>query len=88
VPTDTVAGFAEGLTAVNHAAADLPLATLTLVTLGNLAMTYRKISTHVANRDVHLFQIISVCSTFQPTECIYVFCVDLRTNSDYLPIQH
>jgi hypothetical protein len=22
-----------------------------------------------------------------PTQCIYVFCVDLRTNSDYLPIQ-
>jgi len=22
------------------------------------------------------------------TQCIYVFCVDLRTNSDYLPIQH
>ena len=24
----------------------------------------------------------------QPTHCIYVFCVDLRTNSDYFPIQH
>jgi hypothetical protein len=23
-----------------------------------------------------------------PTQCIYVFCVDLRTNSDYLPVQH
>jgi hypothetical protein len=23
-----------------------------------------------------------------PTQCIYVFCVDLRTNSDYLTIQH
>jgi len=23
-----------------------------------------------------------------PTEYIYVFCVDLRTNSDYFPIQH
>ena len=23
-----------------------------------------------------------------PTQCIYVFCVDLRTNSDYSPIQH
>ena len=21
-----------------------------------------------------------------PTQCIYVFCVDLRTNSDYFPI--
>jgi len=23
-----------------------------------------------------------------PTECVYVFCVDLRTNSHYFPIQH
>ena len=23
-----------------------------------------------------------------PTHCIYVFCVDLRTNSNYFPIQH
>jgi len=23
-----------------------------------------------------------------PTQCIYVFCVHLRTNSDYFPIQH
>jgi hypothetical protein len=22
-----------------------------------------------------------------PTKCIYVFCVDLRTNSDYFPTQ-
>jgi len=23
-----------------------------------------------------------------PTQCIYVFCMHLRTNSDYFPIQH
>jgi len=23
-----------------------------------------------------------------PTQCVYVFCADLRTNSDYFPIQH
>jgi len=23
-----------------------------------------------------------------PKQCTYVFCVDLRTNSDYIPIQH
>jgi len=23
-----------------------------------------------------------------PTQCIYVFCVDLRANSGYFPIQH
>ena len=27
-------------------------------------------------------------TTFCPHSCIYVFCVDLRTNSDYFPIQH
>ena len=26
--------------------------------------------------------------TFSPHSCIYVFCVYLRTNSDYFPIQH
>ena len=32
----------------------------------------------------------AVRSTFYvlPTECIYVFCVDLRTNSDYFTVQH
>ena len=31
-----------------------------------------------------------VRSTFYvlPTQCIYVFCVDLRTNSDYFTVQH
>ena len=23
-----------------------------------------------------------------PTQCVYVFCVDLRTNSDYFTVQH
>ena len=27
-------------------------------------------------------------STLCPHSCIYVFCVDLRTDSDYFPIQH
>ena len=27
-------------------------------------------------------------SPFCPHSCIYVFCVDLRTNSHYFPIQH
>ena len=31
--------------------------------------------------DIHKFYV-------QPTHCIYVFCVDLRTNSDYFLIQH
>ena len=31
-----------------------------------------------------------VRSTFYvlPTQCIYVFCVDLRTNSHYFTVQH
>ena len=31
--------------------------------------------------NIHKFHVL-------PTQCIYVFCVDLRTNSDYFPIQH
>jgi len=31
--------------------------------------------------NIHKFYIL-------PTQCIFVFCVDLRTNSDYFPIQH
>ena len=32
----------------------------------------------------------AVRSTFYvlPTQCIYVFCLDLRTNSDYFTVQH
>jgi hypothetical protein len=40
--------------------------------------------------------VVTICTTrfnihkfyVLPTQCIYVFCVDLRTNSDYYPIQH
>jgi len=31
--------------------------------------------------NIHKFYVLS-------TQCIYVFCVDLRTNSDYFPVQH
>ena len=31
--------------------------------------------------NIHKFYVL-------PTQCVYVFCVDLRTNSDYFPIQH
>jgi hypothetical protein len=30
---------------------------------------------------IHKFYVL-------PTQCIYVFCVDLRTNSDYFTVQH
>ena len=40
--------------------------------------------------------VVTICTTVcniqqfyvPPTQCIYVFCVDLSTNSDYFPIQH
>ena len=40
--------------------------------------------------------VVAICTArfniqqfyFLPTQCIYAFCVDLRTNSDYFPIQH
>jgi len=31
--------------------------------------------------NIHKFYVL-------PTKCNYVFCVDLRTNSDYYSIQH
>jgi len=31
--------------------------------------------------NIHKFYVL-------PTQCVYVFCVDLRTNSDYFTIQH
>ena len=31
--------------------------------------------------NIHKFYVL-------PAQCIYVFCVDLRTNSDSFPIQH
>jgi hypothetical protein len=34
-----------------------------------------------ARFNVHKFYVL-------PTQCVYAFCVDLRTNSDYFPIQH
>jgi len=34
-----------------------------------------------ARFDIQQFSVL-------PTQCVYVFCVDLRTNSDYFPIQH
>jgi len=40
--------------------------------------------------------VVAICTTrfnsqqfhVLRTQCIYVFCVDLRTNSDYFPTQH
>ena len=34
----------------------------------------------------HQFNIQQIC--ILPAQCIYVFCVDLRTNNDYFTVQH
>jgi len=36
----------------------------------------------------HLGMANNKNSTFCPLSCIYVFCLEIRTNSDYIPIQH
>jgi len=42
-----------------------------------------------ANSRWDLIRRLRVKSLFNfPTQCICVFCTDLRTNSDYFPIQH
>ena len=51
---------------------------------------------HVVARLTLYSPVVTICtasltfnnSTFCPHSCVYVFCVDLRTNSDYFPIQH
>jgi len=42
-----------------------------------------KPSGHYMYRQFHIQRLYVL-----PTQCIYVFCVDLRTNSDYFPMQH
>jgi hypothetical protein len=51
-------------------------AVLVVLILQNPVVTVR-----TARFNIHKFY-------FLPTHCVYVFCVDLRTNSDYFPIQH
>jgi hypothetical protein len=40
-------------------------------------------SGHLVYRQLNINQFYVL-----PTQCIYVFCVDLRTNSDYFTVQH
>ena len=35
----------------------------------------------ISKFNIHKFYVL-------PTQCIYVFCVELQTKSDYFPIQH
>ena len=54
-------------------------------------------SLYVPHSGHHMYRtVVTVCTArfnifkfyVLPTQCICVFCVDLRTNSDYFPIQH
>ena len=54
-------------------------------------------SLYVPHSDHYMYSpVVTICttsltfnnSTFSLHSCIYVFCVDLRTNSHYFPIQH
>ena len=58
---------------------------------------YRQWSLYVPPSGHYMYRpLVTICtasltfsnSTFCPTQCICVFCVDLRTNSEYFPIQH
>ena len=47
-----------------------------------LLATWRSVLTSCTNRlNIQKFYVL-------PKQCIYVFCLDLRTNSDYFPIHH
>ena len=59
----------------------------------HLSLPFCKLSAVVFNRLMPSGHYnATICNTqkfyFLPTQCICVFCVDLRTNSDYFPIQH
>ena len=54
-------------------------------------------SVYVPHSGQYMYRtVVTICTTtfniqqfyVLPTQCIYVFCVDLRTNSHYFPIQH
>ena len=38
-------------------------------------------------RGHYMYHQFNIQQFFLPTQCIYVFCVDLRTNSDYFTVQ-
>ena len=58
-------------------------AQLNFVVQWSLYTVYVPHSGHYMYRQFNITQFYVL-----PTQCIYVFCVDLRTNRDYFPIQH
>jgi hypothetical protein len=50
---------------------------------------YRQWSLYVPHSGHYMYRQFNIQQFYVlPTHCIYVFCVDLRTNSDCFPIQH
>jgi len=44
---------------------------------------------HLKPSDYYVYHLVNIQQHYVlPTQCIYVFCVDLRTNSDYFTVQH
>jgi hypothetical protein len=44
---------------------------------------------HLPQSDINTWHTFNIHKFYVlPTQCIYVFCMNLRTNSDYFPIQH
>jgi hypothetical protein len=59
-----------------------PCASVSLSTLVSLINPLKPTGYFMSTRfNIHKFYVL-------PTQCIYVFCMDLRTNSDYFPVQH
>ena len=46
-----------------------------------VTVSRRVVTICITSFNIQQFYVLS-------TQCICVFCVDLRTNSDYFPIQH
>jgi len=68
------------------------MAKLIIVTFRNFAKAPNNaiyMSNHVKRSVFFIYRQFNIQQfCVLPTQCIYVFCVDLRTNSDYFPIQH
>ena len=50
---------------------------------------YSHHKSYKAQRSIYMYRQFNIQQFYVlPTQCIYVFCVDLRTNSDYFTLQH
>jgi hypothetical protein len=62
-----------------------------------MSLFFQQFNVHTVRRTLTLYSPAVTVRTARfniqqfcvlPIQCIYVFCVDLRTNSGYFPIQH